>query len=535
MVLVLAMVLSVFGCTAAPAPDAAAPAPAAEAAPAAPAAETAPEVEVRNIVYAFPGTAARLNVVNTDGSYGGYEIEIIKALDEALPQYTFELYCTGEFSALTAGLDSDKFDMVGSNITWKQERAEKYLYSDVSYYSCPYMIGVAKDNDTIKGVADLQGKEVLVITGTAQAIYLEGYNEQHKDNPVKLNYVDASAQDCISQVFTGRYEACIHNKADFAIAADNGYELKAIDIPDSDTISLPDGYFLFDTEEDQLKADVDEQLKIMKADGTLSKLCLQFFPWDLVPADKEAAAPTGEVRNIVYAFPGTAARLNIVNTDGSFGGYEIEIIKALDEALPQYTFELYCTGEFSALTAGLDADKFDMVGSNITWKQERAEKYLYSDVSYYSCPYMIGVAKDNDTIKGVADLQGKEVLVITGTAQAIYLEGYNEQHKDNPIKLNYVDASAQDCISQVFTGRYEACIHNMADFAIAADNGYELKAIDIPDSDTISLPDGYFLFDTEEDQLKADVDEQLTAMKADGTLSKLCLQFFPWDLVPAAK
>ncbi len=518
LLLVLAMVLSVFGCTAG-------------TETAAPAAEN---TEVRNIVYAFPGTAARLNYVNEDGTYGGYEIEIIRLLDERLPQYTFELYCTGEFSALTAGLDSDKFDMVGSNITWKQERAEKYLYSDVSYYSCPYVIGVAEDNTTINGVADLQGKEVLVITGTAQAIYLEGYNAQHADNPIKLNYVDASAQDCISQVYTGRYEACIHNVADFAIADENGYKMRTIEIPDSDTISLPDGYFLFDTEEAQLKADVDAELRAMKADGTLSALCLQFFPWDLVPADKEAEAPV-EARNIVYAFPGTAARLNYVNEDGTYGGYEIEIIRLLDERLPQYTFELYCTGEFSALTAGLDADKFDMVGSNITWKKERAEKYLYSDVSYYSCPYVIGVAEDNTTINGVADLQGKSVLVITGTAQAIYLEGYNAQHADNPIKLNYVDASAQDCISQVYTGRYEACIHNVADFAIAEENGYKMRTIEIPDSDTISLPEGYFLFDTEETKLKADVDAELLAMKADGTLSALCLQFFPWDLVPADK
>ena len=62
-----------------------------------------------------------------------------------------------------------------------------------------------------------------------------------------------------------------------------------------------------------------------------------------------------------------------------------------------------------------------------------------------------------------------------------------------------------------------------------------MRTIEIPDSDTISLPDGYFLFDTEETQLKADVNAELLAMKADGTLSALCLQFFPWDLVPAEK
>ena len=112
------------------------------------------------------------------------------------------------------------------------------------------------------------------------------YLLQHKDNPVKLNYVDASAQDCIQQVYTGRYDACVHNKADFAIAEENGYKMKIIEIPDSDTISLPDGFFLFDTEETELKAAVDAELQKMKDAGELSTLCLQFFPWDLVPTGK---------------------------------------------------------------------------------------------------------------------------------------------------------------------------------------------------------------------------------------------------------
>ena len=51
--------------------------------------------EVTNVVYGFPGTAARLNFVNDDGTYDGYEIAIIQELDKRLEQYTFELYCAG--------------------------------------------------------------------------------------------------------------------------------------------------------------------------------------------------------------------------------------------------------------------------------------------------------------------------------------------------------------------------------------------------------------------------------------------------------
>ena len=242
--------------------------------------------EVQKVVYGFPGTAARHNYVNDDGSYDGYEIAIVKELDNRLEQYEFELYCAGEFAALTPGLDSGKFNMVGSNITWKQERADNYLYSEVSYYTSPYVIGVAADNTTINSLDDLAGMHVLTITGTATAIFLEAYNEEHPDAQIILDYIDASAQDCISQVVTGRYDACIQNKADFAIASEErGYELRLIEIENSDEISLPDGYFLFSKEETELQQAVDECLREMKEDGTLSELCLQYFSMDLVPQD----------------------------------------------------------------------------------------------------------------------------------------------------------------------------------------------------------------------------------------------------------
>ena len=46
---------------------------------------------------------------------------------------------------------------LGRAPTWKQERADNYLYSEVSYYTSPYVIGVASDNTTINSLDDLAG------------------------------------------------------------------------------------------------------------------------------------------------------------------------------------------------------------------------------------------------------------------------------------------------------------------------------------------------------------------------------------------
>lgn len=148
------------------------------------------------------------------------------------------------------------------------------------------MLGVPQDNTAINSLEDLAGTHVLTITGTATAIFLEKYNEEHPDGQIILDYIDAGAQECISQVVTGRYDACIQNKADFAIAQEeHGYELRLIEIENSNEISLPDGYFLFAKDEAELQKAVDECLKEMKADGTLTELCLRYFTMDLVPQE----------------------------------------------------------------------------------------------------------------------------------------------------------------------------------------------------------------------------------------------------------
>jgi len=242
--------------------------------------------EITHVVYGFPGTAARLNFVNNDGTYDGYEIDIIRELDKRLDDVEFELYMAGEFSALTPGLDSGKFQMVGSNITWKQERADNYLYSTVSYFTSPYVIGVREDEESIKSIDDLQGKNVLTITGTATALFLEKYNEAHPENPIVLYYGDLNALDVMAQVLSGRFDACIQNKADFAIAEEErDYKLKIIEIPNSDEIQIPFGYFLFPKGADDLQQKIDAVLMEMKEDGTLSELCLKYFAMDLVPQE----------------------------------------------------------------------------------------------------------------------------------------------------------------------------------------------------------------------------------------------------------
>lgn len=240
--------------------------------------EEATDPNVTRLTFACPGKSARYNFVDENGELQGYEIDIIREVDKRLDDVEIDLIYTGEFSALFPGLESGQFDIIGGGISWKQERADSYLFSEVPYLHSPTVIGVRLDDNSVKGIEDLAGKHIAHIPGTAQAMWLEAYNEANPDKAINIDYLDASSIEIMQMVYTGRYDACIHAEVDFAIAKDTlGVDLKIIQIPNADEIQMPDSYYLYAKDNTELQQKIDAVLKEIRDDGTMSELCKKWF------------------------------------------------------------------------------------------------------------------------------------------------------------------------------------------------------------------------------------------------------------------
>src|SRR5690625_4901233 len=68
------------------------------------------------------------NYYDENNELAGFEIDLLKAIEQDLEDYTFEYEIT-EFASLFAGIDSKKFDLIANNIGENPERREKYLFS----------------------------------------------------------------------------------------------------------------------------------------------------------------------------------------------------------------------------------------------------------------------------------------------------------------------------------------------------------------------------------------------------------------------
>lgn len=105
-----------------------------------------------------------------DGEYVGFDIDLIHAVaDEAGFEINFE---TTNFDGIIPGLQTGQFDIAIAGIGITEERAEKIDYSD-PYYESGLRLAVAKDNDSIEGIEDLDGKTVATRLGSTSAAFID--------------------------------------------------------------------------------------------------------------------------------------------------------------------------------------------------------------------------------------------------------------------------------------------------------------------------------------------------------------------------
>ena len=243
-------------------------------------------------------------------------------------------------------------------------------------------------------------------------------------------------------------------------------------------------------------------------------------------AKKEEAASKKE---IIVATNATPKPFNY-EENGELTGYEIEVVRAIFKDSDKYDVKFEKT-EWSGVFAGLDADRYNMAVSNISYTKERAEKYLYAAPTAKN-PNVLVVKKDDPSIKSLDDIGGKSTEVVQGTTSAKQLEDYNKQHSDNPTVLKYTKADFQQIMGRLSDGQFDYKIFDKIGVeTVIKDQGLDnLKLIELPSD---QQPYVYPLLAKGQDELKTFVDKRIKELYKDGTLEKLSKQFFGDTYLPA--
>lgn len=237
----------------------------------------------KTVTLATVGTTKPFSF-EADGELTGYDIEVAKAIFEGSDyEVTYE---KTEWSSIFAGLDSDRYQIGANNISYSDERAEKYLYS-APIATNPLVLAVHKDSG-IKSYEDIVGKSTQVVQGTGTAKMLEDYNAENPDKQTNINYTKETIAQVLLSVDSGKFDYKIfENQSVKTIVEEQG--LTNIEIIELDLAASqkPYVYLLFAKKETELQAFANKRIQELYADGTLEKLSQKFLGGSYLPEEAD--------------------------------------------------------------------------------------------------------------------------------------------------------------------------------------------------------------------------------------------------------
>lgn len=208
--------------------------------------------------------------------------------------------------------------------------------------------------------------------------------------------------------------------------------------------------------------------------------------------------------------------------DGEIKGFEIDV---WDEIASRTGYQVeYKAAKFAGLFGMLNSEQIDTICHQIAINSEREETYLFTD-SYLNANYQLVTKKDSGLTE-LEDFRDKKIGVVAGGLGDKMLQEVNEENDLNIDIQGYEGTAAMDM--DLDMGRIDARLGPAIQTrATIKEQDLDFLVTDVVIfTETAAFP---FRKDERSQGLIEDVNEALQAMKEDGTLSELSIEWFEVD------
>ncbi len=227
-------------------------------------------------------------------------------------------------------------------------------------------------------------------------------------------------------------------------------------------------------------------------------------------------------------------------TTAEMKGFDVDVAHKIGDALGVET--CFATPSWDLITAGNWANKWDISVGSMTITTTR-QKVLNFSVPYYYTPAVVAVGKDSGFTK-LDDLAGKALCAGTSTTYETWITGGDlglpatSIYAKPPAGVTVVSlATDQECAQSIAAGRKDFVGYvtsaTVVDANIAA--GLPVMQLGSPvysEDLAVAIDKGATLAT---DTLLKAIDDTITTMHTDGTLTALSTQWFKSDLTQAPK
>ena len=229
-------------------------------------------------------------------------------------------------------------------------------------------------------------------------------------------------------------------------------------------------------------------------------------------------------------------------TTAEMQGFDVDVAHKIGDAIGVET--CFATPAWDAITAGNWADKWDLSVGSMTITVDR-QKILNFSVPYYYTPAVVAVGKDSG-YKSLDELAGKNLCAGTSTTYESWINNDmaalglpdTSIYAKPPAGVKAVTLETdQECAQAIAAGRTDfvgyVTASTVVDANIAAGMPVMKLGSPVYSEDLAAAVDKAATHNT--DSLLKVVDDTITAMHADGTLTALSNQWFQMDLTQAPK
>ena len=230
-----------------------------------------------------------------------------------------------------------------------------------------------------------------------------------------------------------------------------------------------------------------------------------------------------------------------VEEDGSYSGYDIEVLQAVFDRLPQYSLNLQ-VAEFDAIFSGLTAGNYQIAVNNFSYNEKRAESYYYS-FPYDEIKYVFVQRADDEPLTSLQDAadRGYKIEAGAGVNVTNAIEKWNEENPESQIEIIYTEADLSVVFEHIQDGTSDFRVDDLPIYnSYIEEFGFDgLQKTELSADETAKFStalDAYFLFPLNDEgaALREDVNKVLKELQEDGTLEELSQKYFGADQVPSA-
>ncbi|MCR6097893.1 transporter substrate-binding domain-containing protein [Salipaludibacillus agaradhaerens] len=203
--------------------------------------------------------------------------------------------------------------------------------------------------------------------------------------------------------------------------------------------------------------------------------------------------------------------------DNDLTGFEVEIVREVADRL-DLDVEFTEMG-FDGMLTSINSGQVDLAVNDIDINERREEDFLFTDPYKFSYGAMIVRPDDHSGIESLEDLEGKRH---GGAATTIYMQLAEEYGAEG---VTYDNVTNDTYLRDIENGRLDVVM-----------NDYYLQSLAIealPDIDVVIHPDLFYypnnqamIMKKDSIELQENINNVLTDMMEDGTITELSEQFF---------